>query len=279
MVDIKTTTNSIEQHLREAYEKIAEKNGTLPEHKNTQNLAEAIRSMPAKPGYDPEHPTLNGLKEFINRGGIIPAGTEIPDIWNGGDNPLIAVHYLDGSSDQYKDSNGENAVGTLLMRKYTGTTTQSGVDYATSAAKSYLDNFYLEASSDELKAIISDISVPVYNGTTMAQVSGKWFLMSPYEMCSWTSWSDETSHNEGVMFQYWKDKTGLTTPSEPFSANDGRKITEKNGNSANAWLRSRYSDNKNVWLIRGSDGSTQYADPTTVWYHVTPVCFIAKESK
>lgn len=57
-----------------------------------------------KAKYDPSNPTLDGLKQALDAGdyAAFPAGTEIPDTYDGNDNPLIVAQYLDSTNNNAK---------------------------------------------------------------------------------------------------------------------------------------------------------------------------------
>lgn len=102
MEELNNTIEKFSASLSASYAKIAEKGGAMPEHKNSNSLADAIRTIPntSDPGYDPDNPTLAGLKAAVNAGDYetFPVGTEIPDTYNGNDNPLIVAQYLDSTN-------------------------------------------------------------------------------------------------------------------------------------------------------------------------------------
>lgn len=182
-------------------------------------------------GWDPDNPTLDGFKKAIDDGEEVPIGTEIPDTWDGQSNPLIVGTYQVVST---PDGQKYRAVG--LLRKYVEPTAQtfgSSVDYSSSDILSYLNGDYLDKCSDDLKRIISEVSVPYNNGSAISLVNGTWHLFSGVELFgTYTS-------GEGSVWEYWAQQTGLA------SANDdtnGGRIRYTRQNAANwYWLRSRVS--------------------------------------
>lgn len=220
--------------------------------------------------WNPDAPTLEGLKYAIDNDIDVAVGTEIPDTWNGNDNPLIVAQKLDSSN----NSSYGGAEGIICIRKYpepfnqkfSPSVTGDGWDYRTSTIKTLLDGEYYNNCTDELKAIISEIKIPYYV-TSVLSITCKWFLMSTYEVCATATGAG----NEGIMWDYWKQKTGLTSPNS--AANDGRKVLQRGSESGSVlWLRTRSSSNVHEILSSGAISNT-YPNSTM---GVLPACFIAK---
>lgn len=261
---------SMYKHTKDVYDSVALLGGTNPENKNLENLAEVISNVPLKPSYDPENPTLEGLKAALDAGDYtaFPAGTEIPDTYNGQSNPLVVAQYLDSTN----NSAYGGAEGVILVRKYVEPIEQifgSSVDYTTSTIKNFLDTTYYNNCSNDLKSIISDIGVPYYNGSSTTAVTSKLFLMSDREICANYS---STARIEGEMWDYWKQKTGLSSPSN--ATYSGRIMKDRSGTDRNVWLRSRYNSNTVCYVT--TSGAVPSFGPS---YHlsVLPACFIAKD--
>lgn len=218
----------------------------------------------------PTTPTLSGLKQALNNGTAqdkYPVGTEISDTWNGNDNPLIVAQYLNETN----NSAYGGAVGVILIRKYVEPTSQvfgSNTNYRSSAIKSFLDTTYLSNCSKELRAIISDISIPVYN-SALEMVSSKFFLMSAYEVCN-----RGRDIHEGDMWDYWKQKTGLNAPDAMYTSNSGRVMKNRNGDAWIEWLRSGNGNNA-VYCV-GNSGSVDSMYNLNNNLGVAPACFISK---
>lgn len=231
----------------------------------------AVACFIAKPAYDPSNPTLTGLKAALDAGDYtaFPAGTEIPDTYNGQSNPLIVAQYLDETNNSaYYNSNG-----VVLVRKYVEPIEQtfgSNVNYITSAIIAFLDTTYYNNCSEELKSTISNFGVPYYTGTQMEKVTGKWFLMSAYEVCN-----KGNGPYEGVMWDYWKQKTGLSSPDALGTANTGRIMKDRNEATQTVWLRSRYSDAYVCYVFHNGDVNDS---PRGLARGVLPACFIAKSA-
>lgn len=162
------------------------------------------------------------------------------------------------------------AEGVILTRKYVkpteqnfGSSTQS-VDYANSLIKTFLETTYYDNCSNDIKNIISVLNIPCNNTT----ITAKWFLMSTTEV-----YNKGNNITEGIGWDYWKEKTGLSSPDAIYSANNGRIVTDREGTPRLTWLRDQYNTN-NVFRI-GTNGDVYYAYPT--WgYGVLPACFISK---
>lgn len=221
----------------------------------------------------PEPPSLAGLKAALNRGvaaNTYPVGTEIEDEYDGQSNPLIVAQYLDESNNSaYYNSNG-----VILVRKYVEPVSQtfgSNVNYITSTIIGFLDTTYYNNCSEELKSTISNFGVPYYTGTQMEKVTGKWFLMSAYEVCSKGSGT-----YEGVMWDYWKEKTHLSAPDNLLSSNSGRIMKGRDGTNQHVWLRSRYDSSLVCYVY--TTGDVTYNGPSNS-YGVIPACFIEKNAE
>lgn len=264
------TIESMGAFTKAAYAKIAEKGGDVPSNQNIAGLGEAIRSISTTPPYDPSNPTLDGIKAAMQAGDFsaFPIGVEIPDTYAGNSNPLIVAQYLDSSN----NSSYGKAEGVILVRKYVEATNQVfgiSINYSGSSIKTFLDGTYLNNCSDTIKAAIANINIPYYNGSSVTSVSSKWFLMSAYEVCNYGYFSAE-----GIMWNYWKQKTGLSTPDSTGYANSGRIARDRNGTAQKYWLRSRYSTDK-LCVVNSADGGVYYNSPSTA-AGVLPACFIAK---
>lgn len=261
------------QFVKDAWNAVDEVGGDIPPNKNLANLPEGIASVPTGP-VSPK--SLEQLKRLIDQGREIAVGAEIPDTWNGNDNPLIVAQNLNPTN----NSSYSGAVGVILIRKYVDPISQrfspigsSGVDYTTSMVRDYLDNDYLSSCSDDLRGMLSNINVPYYNGSAVTQLSSKWFLMSDYEVCSNRSAAATGSNVEGIMWQYWKDQTGLSAPNS--GANDGRILRDNTNTARPSWLRTRYNNASSV-CNTSNNGSVNFNDAVT-YLGVLPACFIGKD--
>lgn len=217
--------------------------------------------------------SLEDLKTVLEKGigpDVYPAGAELPDTWNGNSNPLIVAQYLHSGN----NSSYGGAEGVILIRKYVEPTEYEWGDktgYNGSIVKDFIDTTYLENCSEALKSAISDISIPRYsssNGMNYLQV--KWFLMSAYEVCN--QGIADPAGNEGIMWDYWKRKTGLSTPDDFDEANNGRIMRDRNGTAQNVWLRSQFYGSI-VGFVHTSGSVDGYA-PSGHQNGVLPACFI-----
>ena len=221
--------------------------------------------------------SLEGFKEALENGTaseIFPAGTEFPDLWNNQENPLIVAQYLDSSN----NSSYGGAEGVILVRKYVEPTSQlfssTTSDYSESSIKNLLDTTYYNNCSSTLKSLISDINIPYYNGSSMTSVPSKWFLMSAYEVCSQNEYG--TTGYEGIMWDYWKQKTGLSAPAAVATSNNGRIMYDRSSTAQNVWLRSRfYSQFNNTFICYVFTNGSVNDSTRGLARSVLPACFIA----
>lgn len=268
-MSVSDTINSIASHLTEAYDAVAEMGGESPANKNLANLAAAVDSIATGPAV----PTsLAQLKQMVDAGREIVIGTEIPDTYAGNSNPLIVAQNLNSTNNA--DYGG--AEGVILVRKFVDPTNQtfgSSADYTTSAIKNFLDTTYFENCSESLKTVISDISVQYYNGSSKTTVASKLFLMSAYEVCCQGNYG--AAGYEGIMFDLWKERTGLSSPSSMGANNAGRKMKDRNGTALYTWVRSIGSASSNYAMNVSPNGALQVRPPHQS-AGVLPACFVAK---
>lgn len=268
-MSLKDTAQSILVHVQDIVSAVEEMGGTYEGAKNLENTPAAIKTITGGGGGGdiPDTPSsISDIKLMLNAGKDLPIGTEIPDTWGGHSNPLIVGHNT--------TIGGKKAVG--LLRKYAegyGTvfnTTASNVNYVGSSIYNYLQGDYLNSCSNELKAIISETSVPYYNGSSMQQVSGKWFLFSAYEVCN--QGKQGTQGYEGEMWEYWKNKTGLSNP-DTTGNNSGRIVNNTSNQAQIWWLRSRYSANSVcIVFTAGAISASEASNETTM--SVLPACYV-----
>ena len=89
-----------------------------------------------------------------------------------------------------------------------------------------MNSTYLQNCTEDVKEILSDISIPCRWSGSNYNITCKWFLMSGEEIGA------ETGYGEGVFWDYWKQQTGLTSPSE--GDNAGR-IGRRTDNQPYSW--------------------------------------------
>lgn len=90
---------------------LEELGATMPEHKNLENLGATIDSLAS---YEPG--SLPDFKRHLDDGtaqDAFPVGTEIPDTWDGKDNPLIV-----GTYQYHTNDDGELFMAAGLLRKF-----------------------------------------------------------------------------------------------------------------------------------------------------------------
>lgn len=252
---------------------IINKGVEVPEDAAIETYGDYIRQIITPPPIDPSNPSFSELKKALatdDPASYFPVGTEIPDTYAGNDNPLIVAQYLNETN----NSSYGGAVGVILVRKYVEPTSQkfgSSVDYASSAIKNFLDTTYLNNCSEALRSVISNVSVQYYNGWSKTTVAGKLFLMSAYEVCNQGAGA---ASYEGVMWDYWKQKTGLSAPDAMYTDNNGRIVKDRNGTVQNVWLRSCYTSSYVCDVF--TNGDVGHFGPSSS-SRVLPACFIAKD--
>lgn len=192
--------------------------------------------------------TISGLHEALNNGvaeSFFPTGTELPDNHNGKDSPLVVGHY----------DKTDNELRVWLARKNVEMETETfgpSIDYANSTILAFLNGDYLNDCSDELKSVIAEVEVPWYDGSSIQQVGGKWHLPSGINVMM------TKNSGEGEPWEYWKNKTGLTVPSD--SSNPNRIGQDSSGVSQSYWLRSQYSSTTVGYV--GDNGGLYSGTPT-----------------
>lgn len=275
---------SMYKHTKDVYDSLELLGATLPEDKNLENLASAFESVPVSGGYDPENPTLEGIKAAMQAGDYtaFPVGTEIPDTYNNMNIPLIVVAYQNVTT-----SDGQTKMGCYLQRKFVTDKGQKwnpaesyNYDYSTSAINTFLNGTYLDRCSDELKNIITEVQVPTVISSGLTNINAKFFLPSIEQMYGDANGSGATiAGKEGLYLPYWKEKMGLSTPSN--SANDGRKVklNNENGEACAYWLRTRsHTDTgKNLVAYIMVNGSINYAYVGANSQGILPLCVIIGE--
>lgn len=221
--------------------------------------------------------TLAEFSEAVKAGNLskFPIGTEIPDTYGNEEAPLIVAEYLDSSNNTAYGG----AEGGILMRKYVaaGTTqwdTSTSNSYNLSTVYDYINGSYYEGCSDELKTIVSDITVP-YNDVstkTIEEVSGKVFIPSTDEISL-----PSATTTVGIRFTYWS--AALATSTSTNSPNRiGYNVT---GDKKAWWTRTAgntgTSDAGKAYLVTTS-GTTQYNSKTLATPTVRPFFFVSKNA-
>lgn len=205
--------------------------------------------------------TLAEFKAAVNAGNAsvnFPVGTEIADSYGEENAPLIVAHTLDSSN----NADYGNAEGNLLVRKYAMATPRqynstSDPNYNNSTIKAYLDGDYYNGCSDNLKAIISDITVPGGTTTTAEPSTGKAFLMGVNEAV----YLGSPVANSGEIWQYFSEKPNYAPATTP------------DGTSVEYFLRTPYNEQR-VYTVSAS-GTVNYTNPINNKY-IRPAFFVAK---
>lgn len=215
---------------------------------------------------DPGNPKISDLKwvlDLDDPASVLPIGTEIPDTWNNVSNPLIIGTYT-----TVNDPEGRPHKAVGLLRKYTMPIAyyfnSSGTSYYDgSMVYNYLQGEYVNLCSDELKPLIGEVQVPWWNGSAIVPVNGKWHLFSSTEVMG------ANTNIEGQAWEYWKNVTGLTVPTD--ETTPGRIGRDSSNAPRGWWLRSMYSNNQAYFVSNiGAIGRSGLS----VNYGMLPFCYI-----
>lgn len=204
---------------------------------------------------------------LAQRGESLEIGTELEDYYDGNLNPLLIAHY---GMATYPDGSVHNGIYTF--RKYVEPTAQSfgsSVDYSTSTIHNLLNSTLLDKCSDQFKKYVAEIAVPYYkNGNTLVSVNAKQWLMSETEIMGVNG--NNNTKVEGVAFDLWKKRTGLTAPSS--GSNNGRIMYGRDGTAYWWWLRSWYSSSYVCSVYTNGDTGNLHTPSNAGG--VVPACFI-----
>lgn len=258
-----STTSEIQttrDYLSASYDVVEELGGTIPEHKNMANLASAIDSIPTAP--EGLATTLYALRAQLKAGTAIkesPVGTEIPDTWNGISNPLIVGHY---STIQTADGQLKPCVG--LLRKFVDPTDNifgGSANYPNSDIYNYLQTTYLNLCSGDVKNNIASVKIPyLQNANALMEVESKWFIFSNTEVLCQT----KNRIAEGEAWDIWKQRMGISQPTDLTVSNAGRIVKNTSGRNAWWWTRSYHSNNT---VFRTDTGGTIHGDGALITYN------------
>lgn len=217
--------------------------------------------------------TLEDIKIYVNAGLEVPVGTKVDDTYAGNSSPLIVVQSLNSSNNL---SYG-GAEGVILMREFVEPTSQQfqtvGNNYTGSLVQTLLSGNYYNNCSDELKSVISEIDIPYYNNGSITALSAqRWFIPSGAEVMA------TYNAGEGFGWDYWKQKTGLSSPSD--NANSGRRAFSRSGAATAYWLRSKNPNYTYVCDILDNGSLYASGNPTLstgLLPGVLACCFIGKD--
>lgn len=275
--DITTTLGKAYDHVRAAYTKLEDMGATMPAQKNLQNLAITIRSLPTGPqGPSADNPLLEDLKEVLasdDPASIYPVGIEIPDTWNGEDNPLIVAQYLNSSNNTLYNG----AEGVILIRKYIAPTdiqwktASEGANpqYPYANLAKYLNGEYLNKCSDTLKSIISPIAY-TYGHTDVTAVT-TYIATQTFVAPSMTEVGAANNYG-GIFFDYFKQAMNTTTIIA--SANMGRAFQKLDKTYGVYWLRT--NGGQYYAYTIGPTGAVSSMTTSENKNGVLPWCFVAK---
>lgn len=255
---------------------IGEKGVEVPDAALISDYHTYIDQINSAPAIDPDNPTLAALKLALatnDPSSYYPIGTEIPDTWDGNDNPLIVAQYT-----SIRLSDGSQKPGAYLVRKFASETAMAWGTAGYSASNSliaYLAGTYLNRCSQEVKDNIAEIDVWYANrfsGADSGQyVSSKFFCMSCTEVLINPAVSTQV---EGEPWDYWKQKTGLSSASD--SHNTGRIAKTASGSSAQYWLRTNF--NSSYQYVVNAQGGMGYTAPSVnIGINLLPACAVVAD--
>lgn len=262
------TIQSVEQHLKNCWQKIEDKGGDLPAQLNLANLAQAIEDLPSGPiGYG----TYGELQKAIRNGTAqekFPVGTEIPDTYGGADLPSIIVNY-----EIVKDKVGNEHPGAILCKKYlipvpeNATVVYSNVYEVTGYPGSTLANYMgtiLDACSDELQSALQEVQIPCMIKDSVAAatyhleyLTAKLFAPSASQLCA------SYQPQEGEAWQYLRNIGNLPTGTVNTAFAARIFNTVGGGASMRYWTRTIAPQVGYAYYIDGSDGRCAHLDATS----------------
>lgn len=221
--------------------------------------------------------TITNFKTALNSGEAeikFPVGSEIEDQYDGMDNPLIVVQYLDSSN----SASYNGAEGVILMRKYAIAlddlrfSTTTSCNYPDSLVYSQLANSsYLDKCSNEIQNAISEIDIPYFTPTVgIGSLHCNWFLPSGIE----TGGTDQAG--EGIYWEYYKKNSGSSTPTN--SAVASRIATTLDGTQVRTWIRTTASTGNPGTPMAIFTTGVENSSGGTNGSYIRPACFVAKET-
>lgn len=249
---------------------IIDKGVEVPDDAKIEDYAGYILQIEGGGSWDPDNPTLESLAEAIKSGKDIKIGLEIPDFYTYSsyyEHPLIVAHKLDSSN----NAGYGGAEGYILVRKSVSPISQvfngsSKSSYPDSDVFEWLNGTQLNGCTDELRQCISPFSVPYYNGSSIVEVSSMAHLISGTEM------NGTPNTGEGTVWDLWKERTGLSSPSN--GDNSGR-IGIGQGVAQPYWLRSRKSSS-DVYYVTRTGSITSISAGRTATFGILPAFFISR---
>ena len=223
------------------------------------------------PAIDPNNPTLSNLKLAIATGSpeeYYPIGTEIPDKWNGQDNPLIVAHYTDITL-----SDGTVKPGAYLVRKYCVAGGKFGNNsiYGGSSIQNYLEQTYLQSCTAATQSAVATIKIKQFHESYTAK---GFFPMSRTEMYGVSDQYTGDSTSYGVPWEYWKNQTGFSSPSN--SVATGRIARDISGTVRQCWTRD-YQSSANVYVLSSTGTLDSYGVSTRATEYVLPACAVVAD--
>lgn len=222
------------------------------------------------PPQPPEPPTPTvSLTDFVPKAKAgtakaeYPVGTEIPDTWDGRDNPLIVAQYIDETN---KSTYG-GFTGAICIRKYVDPVDFGVDDASTNGAASYFSSTYIDKCSREFMSS-GALTQGVIPNASGSGTTCYWFIMSGIEVGS------TYNAGEGFMWDYWKQQTGLSAASN--AANAGRIRRDRTGEAQDWWLRS--AGGMGPLCDVAMDGSVSNRSTSMFEGGLLAACFIGNKS-
>ncbi len=262
-MSLKNTINTVESDVKGIYQYLSDRNYFLPENKNIQNIVPTLRG-----DFAPQI-SFAALKQALINGTaptVFPIGTEIPDIYDGVQNPQIV-----GTYQTLVVNNKEVAACGLVRKNFVGAQRawgQAGF-YQDSSIFGWLNGQYLAACSADLKANVSEVGVPTYKTNQIVSVSGTMHLLSGIEV------GGTYNLGEGQFWELWQQRTGLSSPN--VAVNTGRKISEVGTLVVQPWwLRSQGPISGQIYNVT-DEGAVIVGYNDRVGIYVLPICWILAE--
>lgn len=208
--------------------------------------------------YDPSNPTLSGLKAALDAGDkdAFPVGTEIPDVYDGKNNPWLVAHYGHGS----QAPAGIGKEGVYLVRKYVDPSLATWSETSTA----------LSSYESKCSAEINNLAL-TFNSYTSGSTK-YWLLSGTQVMVNYSYPTPNTMPVQGFPLELFKQRTGFTEASNAATA--GRVWTDYGGVACSWRLGTDFwGGNKIDILTTGAPSSVAVSG----YSGVLVACFIAED--
>lgn len=199
-----------------------------------------------------------------------PLGSEITDDYDIG-NPWLVMHYGNAT-----DAEGNEKIGVYLRKKahisQVAYSPSKLFNYATSAMPAYM-NTYLGNRPQVWQDRITQISVPFFDGSAMANINASIWLMSATEMMG------TGQREEGFAFDYYKEVRGIEEPIAQNVVNTNLVETMPNSPTAvRYWTRSGRNTSSALY-VAATGQIASVSDTSAATFGVLPACFVAKKTE